>query len=202
MPACVDPLTATGRLPSDDTYIDAAKPSNVYGTVNRILVQADAGATQRGLLQFDLSDIPAGAVITGADLYLYGTNLSTSNVIFIYRVTSPWDETTATWQTWSAPGGDFDASVAYVSFIPSQTNCSAILDMLELVQQWVNGSQPNHGVLLYGTGANRQFTFASKEDAANMERAPRLNVTYTTGTQTGAPDKNIFALLLNWLRSL
>lgn len=165
-------------------------------------MRADNSADRRGLLRFDLSDIPVDATITSARFYLYGNNNASDQVVYIYRVTAAWTEAAATWQTWTIPGGDFDSSMAYGLFIPDQTNCSATIDLTSLVQQWTNGSLPNYGVLLYATGSNHIFTFSSKEDSANIERAPRLEVTYTTGAQTRAPEKNFFTILLDWLLSL
>lgn len=202
VPPCIDPTTVAGRLPSDDTYLDASKPSTVYGDTNRILVRADNSADRRGVLRFDLSDIPADATITSARFYLYGNNQAGDQVIYIYRVTSAWTEAAATWQTWTTPGGDFDSSIAYGLFIPDQVNCAATIDLTNLVQRWTNGSLPNYGILLYATGSNHIFTFTSKEDTANMERAPRLEVTYTTGAPAKASGSGLIYQFLAWLLSL
>jgi hypothetical protein len=65
--------------------------------------------TVRGLLEFDLTSIPSGSVITSALLSLYGigdnssfgghSGLSGSNDAWIQRVASAWDEGTVTWNT-------------------------------------------------------------------------------------------------------
>jgi len=202
VPICVNPTLVVGSLPSDDTYLDATKPDNNFGGANRLYIRANNSADNRTLLRFDLSAVPANATITGAKLYLTGNNTASDQVVYVYRVTAPWSETTATWQSWINPGGDFNSNLAYAQFIPTQANCALEIDLTGLVQQWVNGSLPNYGILLYTTGSDRNFSFYSKDDSANVERAPRMNVTYTTGTQTRAPGRSIFTLLLDWLLSL
>jgi hypothetical protein len=200
VPACIDPTAAAGNLPSDDTYLDATKPDNIFGATNRLYVRANNSADYRALLRYDLSAIPANADITGAKLYLTGNNTASDQVIYVYRVTAPWSEGTTTWQSWTNPGGDFDSSLAYALFVPTQANCALEIDLTDLVQQWVDGSLPNYGVLLYATGSDRSFSFYSKDDPANIERAPKLNVTYTV-MQTHASEKNFFTILLDWLQS-
>ncbi len=75
----------------------------------------------RGSLAFDMSQIPAGAVIESASLSLYSNptpingniqdaNSGSNNAFYIYRNTSPWDAYTSGWQT-----------------MPSTTNDDAIL---------------------------------------------------------------------------
>ncbi len=74
------------------------------------------------------------------------------------------------------PGGDFDNSHAYASFLPQQSNCMLTIDLTELVQEWVNG-RPNYGFLLYSTGLNHIMRYSSKENTASEEH-PKLYVTY------------------------
>ncbi|MEM5776578.1 MAG: DNRLRE domain-containing protein, partial [Anaerolineaceae bacterium] len=179
VPPCIDPATVTGRLPSADTYIDGGNPATNYGAANRFFVRPDNNADERGLLRFDLSDIPNGATVTSATLYLYGSNTANNQVISIYSVTTAWTETGATWQSWTTPGGDFDNRTAYAAFIPTQVNCSAAIDLTGLVQEWVDGSLPNHGMLLFATGSNHAFSFSTKEDSTSLERAPHLEVVVT-----------------------
>lgn len=177
VPVCFDPDTISGRQPSADTYIDANHPSSNYGDDNKIVVKPGNGSEQRGLLAFDLSDIPANAIITSATLYLHEKDDRDDQVIFLYRVTTHWTETGATWDApWSTPGGDFLTNPAYALFIPNQKNCSIALDLTALVQGWVSGAYPNHGLLIYPTGSNNKVDFGSKEEVG---RSPRLLIEYT-----------------------
>lgn len=68
----------------------------------------------RSLLQFNLADIPANAVVSNVNLRLYKT-LADSCVAKPFagsRVTSPWGATTATWAN-QPPWTDVDRGVVY-----------------------------------------------------------------------------------------
>jgi hypothetical protein len=98
-------------------------------------------------------------------------------VTYLYLITSQWDETSVTWNSpWTNVGGDFDNSHAYASFIPDQSDCMLIIELTDLVQEWVNGT-PNYGFLLYSTGPNHILRYASKENSA-ADQHPKLDVKY------------------------
>ena len=190
----------TGRLPSDDSYIDANKSNTVFGSENKIQVRPDKGADRRGLIRFDLSDIPSDATITGARLYLYEKSTKADQVTYLYRITQYWTEGAVTWfLPWSSAGGDFDGSTAYALYIPDQRNCSISLDITTLVQLWVNNIYPNYGVLLYAEGPNHIIEYASKEEANNPDWAPKLDITYVVNVKQEKQPPEFFHILLAWL---
>jgi hypothetical protein len=154
-----------------------------YGDDNRIEVRPDNGADRRGLLKFDLSSIPANAVISSATLYLYEQDNKTGQTTHIYRVASDWNEDTVTWRSWNLFGGDFDISTSYYSYIPDQKDCLLTLDITNLVREWVNGTYNNYGVMLYSTGPNHIIGYSSKEDGT-ASRRPKLDVIFTLPTDT------------------
>jgi hypothetical protein len=167
-----------GLLPSDDTFIDAGSPATSHGAEATFEVLPDNVAGRRSLLKFDLSSIPSNVVVTGASLYLYELGNAPGQVTYIHRLTSDWDEDTATWQRWASPGGDFDSSTAYFAYLTDQNNCMLTLDITRLVNAWVTGAHPNYGLLLLSSGPDQTISYASKENETT-DRQPRLNVTYT-----------------------
>jgi hypothetical protein len=185
LPACYSG-TPNGLLPSDDTYIDGGSPTRINGADNKFEVRPDNGADRRGLLRFDLSSVPANATVTSATLYLYEGGNKTGQTTFVYRVTSSWNESTATWNTWTVPGGDFDSSMAYFAYLPEQGNCMLTIDITNLVQAWANGTYNNYGVLLYSTGPNHIISYTSKEDT-NSSAWPKLYIVYVVPTFTPTP---------------
>ena len=188
LPACFAG-TPNGLLPSDDTYIRGDQPSNNFGSDNKFEVRPDNGADRRGLVKFDLSSIPANATITSATLYLFEQSSKSGQTTSLHRVTSNWNENSATWQSWGSPGGDFDSSISYYTFIPDQGNCLVTLDVTSLVQLWVNGTYLNHGLMLYSAGPNHTISYTSKEDGT-ASRQPKLDISYTvppTQTPTATP---------------
>jgi hypothetical protein len=149
-------------------------------------VRPDNNADRRGLLKFDLTSIPSNATITGATLYLYERGNKTGQTTYVYRVTSNWNESSATWDAWSTPGGDFDASTSYLSYLPDQNNCMLTMDIANLVQAWVSETYSNYGLLLYSTGPNHIISYSSKENT-NANEQPKLSITYTVLSLTPSP---------------
>jgi hypothetical protein len=129
------------------------------------------------MVRFDLSSIPPGSTVTNATLYLFEKDKKLDQVTYLYLITSPWNETSVTWNSpWTNVGGDFDNSHAYASFLPNQSNCMLTIDLSDLVQEWVNGT-PNYGFLLYSTGPNHILRYSAKENST-ADQHPKLDVTY------------------------
>ena len=201
LPVCVPPGNVNGLQASDDTFIDANRPTTINGSEEKIEVRPDNGADRRGLLRFDIAGVvPSNATVTSAKLFLYETTSHAEQVTYVYRVTTNWSEGAATWNTpWLNPGGDFDNSVSYAHYIPNRRDCSIALDITPLVQAWANGTYPNYGVLLYSTGQNHIIQYSSKEESRNPNWLPRLAVTYTENPLTLAPKETDLAYFIQWL---
>jgi hypothetical protein len=170
-------------LPSDDTFINAGSLLRNYGNDNTFEVRPDNSADRRGLIKFDLSSIPTNANITSATLYLYSQDNKTGQLTSLYRVTSNWNENTVTWLSWGLPGGDFDSTTSYFTFIPDQNNCMLTMDITNLVRAWVDRTYPNYGLMLYSTGPNHIIKYSSKEDGT-ASKQPKLNIVYSPPTPT------------------
>ena len=93
----------------------------------------------------------------------------------VYAVTRPWTEDGLTWQRasaaspWSSAGGDFAGvgGVAEgwpfaVSTASPADGAPVIWDVRELVDQWLEGVAPNHGLLLKSSEGNG-LTFTQRE---------------------------------------
>jgi len=61
--------TNTTVISSEDSYVDSAQPTANFGGVVTMLIRSNT-STQRGLLRFNLSTIPANAQISSAILKL------------------------------------------------------------------------------------------------------------------------------------
>ena len=157
--------TGTTAAPSEaltavkDTYIDNSKKDDNYGDSSLIVDKSGGNlGNGRALVQFDLSGVPAGATITNATLRMPAIGGTGAFDIGAYRLTESWDEgdgtagSGATWRdrsagvAWGSDGGDFDPTA--VDTITASTTGNNDLDITSLVQDWVDGTSANHGVLL------------------------------------------------------
>lgn len=176
----------------------------------------------RPLLKFDLRDIPVGAIVDSATLQLTSvgsTNGQQSRQINLYRATRAWREGTAggggvcngsgaTWneadfgQSWTTPlGGDFDPTL--IDSEPAKSRAATITDSFtvkSLVQQWVDGDAPNHGMLLKYSSETIPTSgvwffeyYADDAGSADASRRPKLEVTYNDGSVSRGPRVTVSA---------
>ena len=181
-------LTIQPGTEGKDAHIDSATQNRNYGASDLMIISN----TERMLLEFNLSSVTSAANIVNANLTLYLDSSGTgTNPITVQRVNQSWIEGTGTGQTtydgvtwnnrsgselWDIAGGDFDP------FVWTTTNISTVgtyytWDITELVQNWVNGTYPNYGIILKGENGHGQWHFASSD---NIDSAiwPQLNITY------------------------
>lgn len=151
--------------------------------------------TRRGLLRFDLSSIPSGAVIRDVQLKLQVVRVpqSAANSTFeIRRLLSDWEEASASWNsrlagvTWQVPGalGAQDA-VAQPSSTADVTGLGTVVfeltgQLIADVQQWLVNSNSNHGWVLRSQSEDLLRTarhFASRQ-ALDTQTRPALVITF------------------------
>jgi hypothetical protein len=198
-----------------DVMLDSFYNTRNHG--NHSLDLDNLGTLEHTLVQFELGAIPHGARILSASLALYHTVTAgspTSMGADLFRVTRDWIEGTqsgsgsadgATWDTWDGTsnwtqaGGDFDVQPVTSGPISAAVNDWESWEVGALVQGWVDGSVPNYGLLLKGTG-DTEVSFASKEDA-DPALWPKLSITYTCacGEICAAPQGsgNILMVVVN-----
>ncbi len=177
-----------------DTFLSAWQPTSNFGKEARIAVRSQG--VMNGLLQFDLSSIPARAPVTGATLHLYRFNRTNGNPmdLEVYGVRRSWQESQATWQiaqsgsAWGAPGAEqpqVDRDATPVASVPlPDANGWVTVDVTSLVRDWAVNPLANYGLLLKGQSeAKVEYSFYSS-DAIDPSLRPRLVVTYTVGGST------------------
>lgn len=182
-----------------DTWIDDNNPDENNG-INRDLLIGDyrgGSATQRALLDFDVSAIPAGSTITAATLSIYQRRQSNSSTpeLGVYPAVSAWTEGSgngnatgdgASWDTrdgvtpWTTGGGDFDAVVA-TAVAPGVRRVWVDFDIAALTQEWVDGARVNDGFFIRKTAegsASDYKTYCSSDYTRNPSLRPKLVVEY------------------------
>ena len=181
--------------------------SNInYGTSQALESYNSGGIVRRPLFKFDLSNIPANAVITSASMELYASAISTNNTpVKAHRLTADWDQGSANASTgvsnwtqrlaspatnWTTAGGDYHATAAAGITTTGSTAGTYTFNLTNLVQSWVNGTYTNHGVILLNDPGFAGVSWRSKEWTTAAQQ-PKLVVRYTV------PPVNNFILQLN-----
>ncbi len=170
---------------TEDTWIAEATDEN-YGSDPTLDVGQDAGAKHyRGLVQFDLSAIPADATVTQAKLRLHVNSTFGSKGVDtgVYQLEAAWGEATATWNN---TGGGAYNPLEELSNVHVPKDASGWVEWTVptgLIHEWLDGLSPNHGLILVPTGGNGQknnkFSVATR-DHATAGIHPQLVVDYTT----------------------
>ena len=174
----------TANLTSDeDSYIKLKDPDDNFGSDVEMFVDRETTDLHRALVQFDLSSIPAGATITSATLTIEAIGVGGDMSVGAYQLLESWSESTVTWNerstgvNWSTAGSNFNSTAEDLLDVTSDDDGPHDFDLTSLVQDWVDGSASNYGVMVGSPdgGGNRQIEYMTRENTT----APVLVVTYT-----------------------
>jgi len=199
-------VTASLAAAKDNTLYESASGALSNGAGTKLLASKNgSNLLRRGVIQFGLSGIPAGATIQSATLTLYNAEASNSATVSLYRATASWGEGTsvatgnedagapstpgdATWihrfypgTAWTTAGGDFAATAsasATVVGVGSYTWISAAL--VADIQGWVDNPATHFGWVVRGkeTGAGNALKRFESRQSTDTAHRPRLDVTY------------------------
>lgn len=190
------------------TFTDGA-PCVEYGGNPRMQVGVASGATARGLVRFDLRDVPSEAKVVSSTLRLTHEAVAEAVTVEAFPVESDWlegsgDGTSCTghgagWldrldggTRWAADGGDADpVAVGAVSAVAGQPAGRQEIPLVGITQRWLDGGQPNHGVLLRSateaTGADAAIRYVTDDDSSAPTLRPELEIIYVDGNTAVAP---------------
>lgn len=179
-----------GPSSGKDAYIKQEKQDERRGGDSELRVKNESNKLKRALLQFDLSSIPASAIVTNATLSLYVKGASGGALtINAHRVTASWTELEVTWKArdkaasllWTNLGGDYDAAVAGMASVDDTKDVWRSWTITSLADGWVDNPASNLGVILEAAGSpNKEKVFKSSDDGTASQR-PKLAVCYTSG---------------------
>jgi hypothetical protein len=164
---------AQSAPPTGDTYSSSGNSNTNYGTATTLRV----GSSFKSFLQFDLSALPSGVAVSKATLRLFVNSVSTGGVFDVYQVNNSWAESSLTYRNSPAIGGSATGGHP-VSVASSNANDFLLVDVTSLVQDWVDGSEPNYGMVLELNGGSGNFTFDSKESTTTSHQ-PELEIVLT-----------------------
>lgn len=155
------------NTPTADAYILSTNGTTNFGSANPLRASS---VTNRSLLKFDTSSIPANATITSVRLQIYSTN-SLGGAYRVHEALDSWTEAGVTWNnqpTWNS------TVLASSGIATTNTSLSITLPASSVVR----AGNTNYG-LDYSTSGVVGL-FSSREDGTNP---PRLIVDYEGANQ-------------------
>lgn len=180
-------------VPVSDTSIHSSG-ENPQGVTTILVGTRNNGITDRGLLRFNLSSIPAEAVFRSATLRLHvvrDPRQPNASNFSLYRMFRPWG-IDATWTEatagvpWSAPGGlsgvDYSASSTTTRLVghSSTYDFGPSGQMAADAQSWLANPGDNHGWMLKteSEGLARSARHFASSEALNPLNAPLFLLEY------------------------
>src|SRR5580700_3664689 len=166
--------------PSQDVYYVPGNGSN-FGTATTITVGSTASV---GLVQFDLTQLPAGltaAQIQKATLTLFLDHVNSGGSINIDTVSAstPWSELTVTGNSGISQGVAINTSV-----MTNTADTFIALDATSAVQGWITTPSSNNGFMIQAN-ALTSVQFDSKENTTTSHPAT-LTIVLVSNGPTGA----------------
>ena len=205
----IQPGFSTGM----DTYLRQDQANTNYGNSNTINFDCRNTRQQRPILEFDVSTIPADAVVRNATLFLSLTNGRGNNFQFnIYALNTSWVETQATWSVASTGnpwtlGGSYNSFSFYRGVMDNSIGWHSF-DITRLVDLWLGGSLQNYGMILVpdnGDSTNCLKNLVSSDELFSVTERPKLVVNYTRPSLAGTyesraigPGTNSLFTLASW----
>jgi hypothetical protein len=147
----IQPITWEQSL---DVAIWSQSPTTNFDASWQLLVGTTATGKLRSLVKFPLTDIPSGTQISTAQLQTWfdGSHSvapSAPVTIEARRVTASWADTTATWNSINTAFAEAGLGTATRGI--NQSAAWHSFDVKNIVQTWLNGTQPNYGFMLKAT---------------------------------------------------
>jgi hypothetical protein len=179
---------SNGYAGSEDTQIYMYEPTRNYCGAD--LIQIGERRRYVGLVRFDVSSVPANAVVARATLQLYAWDWSGGEIpIDVFRVIRSVNLCEATWNQaqsgnpWGTVGCENTTTDRDAVPLSSITTIGIgewhSFDITSAVQGWVDGSMANHGVALQqGWPAMLDSYYFASAQHSNVTLRPRLVITY------------------------
>ena len=177
-----------GYAGAADTWINFYDPNLNFGSDTKMLL---LGGTEnaKALVRFDLSSIPAGAVISSATLNLYNHSHQADingGTVSVQQLSKPWVENQATWNVssagvnWATPGmqagADYLTDLETIITIDTAVNVWRNFDVTAMVRRWVSGAVVNNGFVIRSGTSGVKPHFYSSDYLSDPTLRPKLVV--------------------------
>lgn len=178
-----------------DTYIDEANATTNNGSATNIGILDYSGSDeQRGLLKFDMSDLPASASITSAHLQVYVELISVSATYGAYGLKRDWVEGEATWNifstgnNWGTAGAkntssDIDSAAQDTDTTGTSSGVWMQFDVTDWVQDIADSVRSNFGLLIARTTLPNDSHYCNLSSSEQTDgQRPELWIDYEEGS--------------------
>lgn len=171
-----------------DNIMYAGTPTTNYGTTTSIAV-GNQTQKRHSLLKFDLSGLPAAAVVTSVKLGLYVYNVSdlVSTTVSVYRVIRSWEETSSSWNNANTGTAWGTAGCENTTTDRSATSSGSVAitgtgwyDIAINLTEFASMRNANNGFLLKQTGGS-SINYKEIYSRENETNNPELIIRYTLG---------------------
>ncbi len=176
---------------TDDNHMSSSSPDSNWGTNTLLGLSYDYGLNNRsrGLIHFDISDIPDGAIFLQGDirLYLVKTSAGGDATITLSRlVQTNWTELGATWNrydgtnAWATAGGDYTTTNAVTISGIAATGWQTFISTALIQDCYDNQAKHIHiHIKNQESVENRWWGVYSSEYTDDTALRPKLTVIYT-----------------------
>ncbi|MCO6449426.1 MAG: DNRLRE domain-containing protein, partial [Caldilineales bacterium] len=165
-----------------DAFIQLEKPTDNKGTDNELKVKTESGKLIRSVLKFDVTGLPAGALVESATLSLWVKDVKDGNAsINAHALTKTWDQSTVTWNSpWTTPGGNYGSTISTTAFTKSVKDYWATWDVTSVASAWLNNPASNFGLILEQgvTDPKSEVKFKSNNESSDR---PKLEICWRPG---------------------
>jgi hypothetical protein len=156
--------------PNADTWV--WEGNGPYGSITQLRTNIMPIIDQEIVISFDLSSIPSGSVVNSANLYIYRYGGSDTLTCELFRVTEYWDELTLV----DSIAHDICYPIDQITIID---NGWYSFDILPLVQDWMDGTYDNYGIVFYGTSGPGSYQYFRSREYTVQTLRPYLEMDYT-----------------------
>jgi len=190
-------MNLSGKL--YDNRLREASPTSVFANDAYLDVGGMRIGKYRDITWFNISEYTNATEISNATLslcwYYPASSRPNDTIVEIYRPASTWNPDYVSWNqknngvSWNTSGGDWydkngvlQGSTPYASLtikassLPNNTSC--MLNVTDLVKEYVSGKYANNGFLIKARNENNNYIAFYSADCGNASRVPKLNITY------------------------
>jgi len=173
-----------GTAGKDTQASGGSLSNNNWGTYVYLMTNFGSGSPTRGFCEFDISAIPANMVISSATMSFYhAMNANVGQSLELRQVLGAWGETTLTWNNQPS-----NASTQIDTAQMGGMNEWLDFDVMNVVQDWVDGVSQNYGVRISGINGAYSSAYVRSSDTPTVTEAPKLEVVSSISPQNPTLD--------------